>query len=600
MSETDEKRPDQTLADYVGIVISPVLIMSMVGSLVFFLVQITYGGAHAERVYWILFWFVFGIVLVGRISMLPDIADRSSLYGAILAGITWIAMLRFVVFPDALTRALPWGLEFATTALVNLGWVILVWWSSYKLVWDCTNVDEDADMSGEGLLQASGIEARGQFADKLPSKREKTSATRFVTWRERWQRYREVREQKRILGVWVVYFSLAALPLFGLGQALVPPDDLERRRNCFWLLAAYVASGIGLLLTTCFLGLRRYLRQRRLKMPKAMVGTWLTFGGSLLVTLLVVGALLPRPHAEYTVADLTSQTGGQKSASSYAAKGGSPGKGEGRAGSSAEKSDSGKAASGQEKAKEQGQGKADGRKGSGQEQKKDNDDKQNQRTGSQQENSGNASQKSPAENQKRDETSEFQRDRSESAKSITAEVAGFLKWVVFAVVAVVAAGVVCFAVVRYLAHFTEWAARFMAWWARLWASLFGQRGGERDDRSPSTARSRVSQPRPFRSFQNPFDPQQPWTPFELACYTFAAFEALARERGIARRQGETPLEHAERVAAEIPGLERDGRRLALIYTRGLYASGELSTEVNDVLREVWQRMEFGAEQPMAV
>ena len=62
--------------------------------------------------------------------------------------------------------------------------------------------------------------------------------------------------------MWIIYFSLAALPLFGLGQALIPVEEEARRRTTFWLLVCYVAAGIGLMLTTCFLGLRRYLRQK--------------------------------------------------------------------------------------------------------------------------------------------------------------------------------------------------------------------------------------------------------------------------------------------------------------------------------------------------
>jgi hypothetical protein len=589
MSDTDEKRPDQTFADYVGIFISPVLIMSLVGSLVFFLAQIAYSGRFDPLLYWYLSWFVFGIVLVGRISMLPGIANRSSQYGSILAGVMWLAMMRFVHYPEAVRRLLPPALEFLSTPLINLGWIVIAWWSSYRLVWDCTNVDEDADMSGEGLLQASGFESRGQPADRLSSAREKTSATPFVAWWERWQRFREIKEKKRILGVWVIYFSLASLPLFGLGQALVPPDDLDRRRNCFWLLAVYVASGFGLLLTTCFLGLRRYLRQRRLKMPRAMVATWMAFGGSLLVAFLVVAAVIPRPHAEYTFVDLQRLTSGEQPASSHAVKGDNPGKGDGRPGSTAEKSDSGDKTAGDRKENANGQDKKNG-----------NDSKQDKDSASRRENSGATSHKSPNESPRQDEASDAQRDRVASAKSVSGAIAGFLKWIVFAVVALVVVLVVGFAVVRHLANFTDWAAGFLERWARFWAWLFGRRGRRRAGTASAAAASRVRGPRSFRSFRNPFDPPQPWTPYELTCYTFAAFEALARERGVSRKEGETPLEHAERVAAEIPGLERDGRRLALIYARGLYATGELPVEVNDVLREVWRRMETGAEQPLAV
>ena len=36
--------------------------------------------------------------------------------------------------------------------------------------------------------------------------------------------------------------SLAALPLFGLGQSLIPADAAARRRYVFWLLTVYVGS----------------------------------------------------------------------------------------------------------------------------------------------------------------------------------------------------------------------------------------------------------------------------------------------------------------------------------------------------------------------
>ena len=103
--------------------------------------------------------------------------------------------------------------------VINLGLITIVWWSSGKLVRDCTNIDEDSDISGEGLLQASGLDNTAKSdAEIVPAPgTEQTSATGIVAWWERYQRYRREREKKRTLGVWVVYFSLAALPLFGSG-----------------------------------------------------------------------------------------------------------------------------------------------------------------------------------------------------------------------------------------------------------------------------------------------------------------------------------------------------------------------------------------------
>ena len=63
-------RPDQTLADYIALAISPALLMGLVGSLVFFLLEILYPdkGAYKDRLQWILFFFVFGAVLAAHLS----------------------------------------------------------------------------------------------------------------------------------------------------------------------------------------------------------------------------------------------------------------------------------------------------------------------------------------------------------------------------------------------------------------------------------------------------------------------------------------------------------------------------------------------------
>ena len=47
------------------------------------------------------------------------------------------------------------------------------------------------------------------------------------------------------------------------------------------------------MLTTSFLGLRRYLRQRNLQMPAAMTGLWLGIGALLIaVFLFMIGLVL--------------------------------------------------------------------------------------------------------------------------------------------------------------------------------------------------------------------------------------------------------------------------------------------------------------------
>ena len=121
-----DNRQAKTLADYVAIAISPALIMALVGSLVFFLVAVLYHGDFAARLNWILFFFVFGAVLIARISMQPGIAERASLYGLILGGLVWVALLSFVDWSNSGPLA-PFGWA------IDLGLIAVVWWCAHRL-----------------------------------------------------------------------------------------------------------------------------------------------------------------------------------------------------------------------------------------------------------------------------------------------------------------------------------------------------------------------------------------------------------------------------------------------------------------------------------
>ncbi|HTU21812.1 MAG TPA: hypothetical protein VMG10_27485, partial [Gemmataceae bacterium] len=193
-------RHNQTLADYVALAISPALIMGLVASLVFFLINVLYVGDYVERMRWILFFFVFGAVLIARMTMLDETSSRAALYGVPLGFLTWLGMQMFVEYPeDSGIRELSF--------LLNAGLIGLVWWCAHRLTWDCTNIDEETDVNAEGLLQAAGLEtASGVALAPRESGTRGANATPLAnsdSWWQRWRRYREEHEKKRTLGVWV-------------------------------------------------------------------------------------------------------------------------------------------------------------------------------------------------------------------------------------------------------------------------------------------------------------------------------------------------------------------------------------------------------------
>ena len=137
-----------TLVDYLVAAIEPALIMTMVGSLMFFLLDMWYAGEFLERLRWILFWFVFGIVLITRVSMRIG-SSLAKAYGVALGGAVALVASTLTGFQPVL--------------LVILG---IVWWVTHKLTFDCTLLDEDQD-AGVGLLQESGLDPSA-LADQGP------------------------------------------------------------------------------------------------------------------------------------------------------------------------------------------------------------------------------------------------------------------------------------------------------------------------------------------------------------------------------------------------------------------------------------------------
>ncbi len=173
----------------------------------------------------------------------------------------------------------------------------IVWWVTHKLTFDCTLLDDDQD-SGVGLLQETGLDTEAEREPIAPAASDDPAAMHASllpqqAWWQIWQANSREARRPNAPGVWLVYFTLGSLPVFGLAQWFVPAVEEDRRTWLFLCFLVYIASGMGLLLATSFLNLRRYLRRRRLAMPGAMTATWLSTGAVLIVGLTALAAALP-------------------------------------------------------------------------------------------------------------------------------------------------------------------------------------------------------------------------------------------------------------------------------------------------------------------
>jgi hypothetical protein len=634
------RRLQKTLVDYLVIAISPALIITLVGSLVFFLLEVFYHGTFQLRLHYVFALFIIGAVLISRISI-EEGRERALLFALPLAIVTMLAINKFVRFQGNMSTSFSF--------IINLGLIGLVWWSADKLTWDCTLIDEDEEDSGEGLLEAVGLDRPGKAAlEKEIAPPAASGEPEVTTSRHRkptswWERFIERRRRPHAPGVWIVYYSLAALPLFGIGQMFLPVGSLIARQYAFCLLCIYTASGLGLLLTTSFLGLRRYLRQRRQEMPLAMVNLWLIIGGLLIVGVMLAAMLLPRPNAEYAVSELPFRFGSPEQKSSPYGNGregvnekrpearGEQREGEPPKSASPNPSDN---------KTSQPLGKELSPKGQTQAERKDEDSRnsasRDPSRGKQPENT--AGNKSPgtdesragrdkAANAKQPEQKQDSGPQSpgkSTADKSPAENASppqpinnrgpdgvprmppMLHPVLPAVSPLLlACKWLLYGALALMAIFSLWSSRdkllaalgnFGQWLADFWHNLLPAAASDASPDEEQAGPGRAALRR-FADFRDPFAAgiAGRYRPEELVRYTFEALEAWAQDHGYPREPEQTPHEFARRLAAQVSLLGDDAGQLADLYCQVAYAPGTLPAAPVARLSHLWQRLRSAAD-----
>ncbi len=645
------RRLQQTMADYVVIAISPALIMTLVGSLVFFLLAVFYQGEFTARLHWVMICFVFAAVLISRIAI-EEGFERAAPFGAALAMVVGLASNRFMEYQGTWIDSFSW--------LINWSLIALVWWCAHRLTWDCTVIDDTQDSSGEGLLQTAGLERSADDRDdksKAVARRVEGTTSREVP-PGFWRRYVEGQRRPHAPGVSVVYFSLAALPLFGIGQWFIPEANVAARRYVFGLLCLYVASGLGLLLTTSFLGLRRYLRQRMIEMPTLMANLWLGTGAVVIGLLLVLAALLPRPSAEYAISELPFAVGSPEQHASRTAPVPREGTHDEQPGTAPERQtdadrqepapadsspadsqasgdskDQSKSQSSSESSSKPSRSQGQAAKGDSQESKStaskgsqrgqsSGDNKQADQQAKSAEKTDRRSALAKAIEHLRQEQARQKSDtppRTETPQSETKSqndtppqqpfdatkplevaetgiaaaaggIAELLKWAFYAAFALA----VLYFLWRSRADVLAAIREFLAALRDLLSGLFGYK------RTRAAAADHAESPiefppAPFSSYADPFATgiSVRYSTEELVRYSFEAFEAWAREHGCPRDPDQTPHELARQVSKLNRFIAAEARNLAELYAQAAYARVELPEGASDQLRQLWQAMRPG-------
>ncbi|MER3417151.1 MAG: hypothetical protein C4297_13210 [Gemmataceae bacterium] len=623
------RRDSFGLTDTIIVAVNPALIILMIVTLVYFLLEVFYRGNYSGRLQWTFFFFTLGAVFVVRLFMTGEADARGWFYAGGLSLATLAAMARFIEYADL---AVP-------PVLVNAALMAIIWFYAYKLTTDCTWDDDNQESSGQGILDASALGTRYSESAGYPRRADRPGGagqdTSLITGRSQvsgdgeklsedtahlstsWWTRLWSRGKKHTPGVWIVYFGLAALPIFGLGQTLIPLEEAPRRRYGFYLLVVHLLAATLLLALTSLLGIRRYLRQKGVTPPGRMTVAWTVTALTIAVGCLLVAMIPPRPD-EVNQSWMAYVQSLKRSASPYAIV---PGEGEQK--DSGQSSSSGasehpKEVEGHQHPKgrsnpaskdPQGQferspsdrsqdkpGRSDSASGKGEHSQPGKAQGQSPSSSAKEGKSSGGSDRQPR-GQPRHPDDQAQQSRSDpSARQLPessppqpqrspepppqtwsawlSSLVQLLRWLLL---------IVLLAVLAYYA----WR-----YFARSSPKNTADGTGE-----PSV---KPVEQVPFSSYRNPFVSGQAerMTAEELTRYTFRALEAWARDSGWPRQAHETALEFIGRIGSTVIPLADLSGELSHLVAIACYSPMRISAKALPLLRKIWELMESTYRPPV--
>ncbi len=557
---------DQMLA-----ILSIILIIGMIQCFIFYLVTVLYRGEFSIRLMYILGLYAFASVLIARISIEQSRALASS-YTTALGLATLFVLLRFVTFQGSAVFSV----------VLAAGFLATVGYLADRITHDCTFLDEQIDTSGKGLLQSLGLVATT---------------------------IQESKSKKHNPGMWVLYFSVVVIPLFGMTSMFGLESSEWNANQRFLFVVGFYAFTLSLLATTNLLGLRRYWRQRGVEMPMPMVVTWLSMGLGLVVLFLFAGWILPLPgrsgglypiptlwtskdsltasrygwgkeSAQRTEPEQASGTPSKKDANSSDAQQTSH-----EPSSSKVPSDDGKTAtSASQDTKGSNEAPPQSQNAQSNTPRKNNEVNASKRSPASDEQESRSTESTQGDTPKPQNTSSSTQSSQTSSPqnsswqwtspSPSFSIGPFIKWFTLMALAII----VAIGLYRYRADFLDWL----------------RRRNKKEAPSQSDPKVETSN-RPIRSFddyRNPFTGNmQTRKPLDVVRYTFEALEAWSIEQQLTRLTHETPSEFLTRLAEHHRTMQGVLSWLNAHYELIAYAN-KRPTQIDIArLQPLWQYME---------
>ncbi len=625
-----EKRARPESLDYLLAAIAPVFIIGMIGSLVYFIITVCYQGSYTERLMWILGLYTVAAVLIARIAI-EQSRQVAFAYMFALGAATLFVTPQFFVVSGAMAI-------FSFPILVLL--LVMIAVLADRITFDCTSMNEQVQSTGVGLLQSLGLVK----SERKKSEPKSTSSGKVDDSPSDENKKKSSTKRKHNPGVWVLYFALFALPLFGLGQMVIQSD--ADRRWAFTYLFFYLLNSLFLLVLISLLSLRKYLRERGVPMETSFAARWLVIGMTSVFVILLVLSLLPIPGHSLLSMDLpfriTSRDdlkANQWGWGREGAEGEGPKQGEGepqdkpggnqdgkgpdeggkqvgdkqkegkQAGETSNKGDPQQGESksndtdpktgdeknqGNEKSKPKDGEKKDGKPSDPTEKNKDetsqNEPKQNEPKQNDAQ-PGDARKpppenkpqgKQPQQQQQQQQQPEQQPQPAPRSLSIQWNLSAALQWLLMLVLAIVA---IVYGFL-YRAQLLAAIKSFQDWLS----ALFGRRKRSlvQANRSAEDATMLEAPYPPFHTFENPFSAGNGWTREQVVRHMYRAMLSWGYEHRVVCREDETPEEFMRRLFRRFPEQQESFSMLGMLYNRIAYARGKVTSSELKPMTDLWQ------------
>ncbi len=318
-SLTDEPRGYQprTNTDLLIDAVIPALILLMVWSLVFFLldVRFIFDETNDQSLRMFGFSLILGVVGINRL-LATDGSEEPLLYIGLFGVVTFLGSLVLTSGYDTGPiggisgyRLNAWGATFFNLTLVGF-----LWWMTNRLMHECC-IDENRSAGDIGILTGTLRNFRAAVkhdagAQVVREKRKKQQDRIFemnemeafdpMEWKPPDPQASSFappaqRLAKRHPGISIFYFSVPVLAIFALGLPVLMQGGPAWVRTGHVYVALVTFAALSLLLLTSLGGLREYFRSRRVHFPPGIVYFWLGLGGVMIFMVMFGAVALPLP-----------------------------------------------------------------------------------------------------------------------------------------------------------------------------------------------------------------------------------------------------------------------------------------------------------------